>query len=766
MSRKNIVRTFLGLGIFVLLFVIFIKVCNKQGKNQFEDLSEAQNRIYTVGEAKGKEKKYQDIIGQYTVNDLSKPNLNDKKKAKKNRLKSGLSKGSKRHLSSVKPVKIKDLSEIRTKAGFFENKGQFQNEQIDFVLKRQGLRMVLKGDAIQYQLLYEEQSAAGSQYFTDIINLAFVGSNSNPTIETFGESVDKHNYFLGAIKATDVHHFKQVLYKDLYPGIDVLFEAFDPASKSFGAKYSFVVHPNADPGQIKVKYTGQKGLSTTESTGDRNFVDVADLLEIGTSGGAIGEKISSIYTVDKNDNKAFVPGQFVKKDGLIEYDIDTYDRSKMLVIDPEVVTLNLRRSTYYGSEGTDRLQAVSSDSEGNIVVAGVTPGVDSEMVRSTGGFQDEHGGSSDMVVAKFKSDLSELIVSTYLGGGDSDNAFDIQVADTGDVFIVGNTSSSNFPSDNFGGSYSSKGKKDGIIAKLNSDLSQLSWSTGIGGDEDDELFGLSIGDNFIYVTGYVKSSNLSTDATGLSGSSDAILSRLNQKNGNSDWITYFGGDRGDEGKNIVINTNKIYLGGSTNDDGDDKAFICQFNSDGSFVAEAKYGNDDVECNNVVISQSGDKIALIGVVNGEDDYANDAGFVELKHQSEYGGDNEDGFVIVVNSSDFSVVWSTYYGGEELDNLYGGAFDCNDNLLVTGYSRSENNINENGFINEYQGGGETDKNTGDAILVKFDEKGNRYWGSYFGSDGDEEGVAIVYGKTGNIILCGASSSTSGIATESVN
>ncbi|MEQ9201730.1 MAG: PKD domain-containing protein [Cyclobacteriaceae bacterium] len=664
----------------------------------------------------------------------------------------------------VKAVSIKDLSEIKTKAGFFVNKGQFKDDDIKYVLKRHGLRMVLRSNSLSYYLLYERHTDAGTQSFVDHIGVELIGSNPQPEIETFGESADKHNYFLGDIKATGVTHFKQVIYKDIYPGIDMLFEASAPEKDRFGAKYSFIVHPGADPSQISVSYSGQKGLSTMESTGDKHFVDIADLLTIETSGGAIGEEITSIYTVDEHNTKASVSGQFVKKDGFVAYDIPTYDQSKTLVIDPEVVTVNLNVATYFGGVEADNITDVNGDE--NYIYALVE--TKSDGYASIGAYDESlsAGEKTDILIAKFTKDLKGLEAATYFGGSETEFPTSLKISEK--QIIIGGYTDSNDIHDHNEKILSNHGLNDILVAVFNKELTELELVVVSGGVKDDYLMDLEIEGNGIYTTGFTNSTGLNSLGDNYSNNlEDAFLSKYDLNDGNQSWFIYTDGLAGSaKGGGIAIGANTIYYAGSStfrylNVVDVDAFYVSSFDLDGNRINSKNFGEDAVngisEISGMDLDITNDRLVISGNLTG-----NAIDDLSVKSQRTFGGGESDGFISSMDITTFAVDWSSYYGGSKDDYINGMSIDCNGNINIVGNSHSTENIaTESGYSNINKGslaGGD-----GDAFLAKFTPEGNRYWGSYFGDGNSDAANAIALSEGGNIVICGKTTSNQGIVPD---
>jgi Beta-propeller repeat len=106
--------------------------------------------------------------------------------------------------------------------------------------------------------------------------------------------------------------------------------------------------------------------------------------------------------------------------------------------------------------------------------------------------QAAFGGVADVFVMKLNPTGSALIYSTYLGGSGLDEGGNIAVDAAGNVYVVGATASTNFPTVNafqpaFGG-----GPDDAFVAKLNPTGSALVYSTYLGGSGDEFGGGIAL----------------------------------------------------------------------------------------------------------------------------------------------------------------------------------------------------------------------------------------------------------------------------------
>jgi hypothetical protein len=107
----------------------------------------------------------------------------------------------------------------------------------------------------------------------------------------------------------------------------------------------------------------------------------------------------------------------------------------------------LAYSTYLGGSGTDGATAIAVDADGSAYVTGGTFSADFPIVNpeqaTYGG-----GGYEDAFVTQLSADGTTLGYSTYLGGSNDDYGAGIAVDPADDVYITGDTQSSDFPTKN------------------------------------------------------------------------------------------------------------------------------------------------------------------------------------------------------------------------------------------------------------------------------------------------------------------------------
>jgi len=171
-------------------------------------------------------------------------------------------------------------------------------------------------------------------------------------------------------------------------------------------------------------------------------------------------------------------------------------------------------ASYLGSSSTDWAHSIIVDNNQQLCVLGTTIG-NNYPVTSTA-FQRQSEGNTEIVISRLSKNGSQLVGSTYMGGSGSDGQNqsslntnygeeyrgEINLDTYGNIFIASCSSSSNFPTTSNAYQTQYNSSQDGIIFKMNTDLSVLFWSTYLGGSDADVVSSLRIDDRGeIYVTG-------------------------------------------------------------------------------------------------------------------------------------------------------------------------------------------------------------------------------------------------------------------------
>ena len=204
---------------------------------------------------------------------------------------------------------------------------------------------------------------------------------------------------------------------------------------------------------------------------------------------------------------------------------------------------------------------------------------------AAGGVGINYNNGCDIVVSRFSTDGSQLLSSTYIGGSFNDgfnsvNDLRYNYADQmrgeidfdsqGNCYIASSTQSNDFPIVSSLIQPALQGPQDGVVVKMDSDLTNIQWSSFWGGTNNDAIYPLSFNSSDeIFVCGGTKSSNFQTSADAyesayIGGSVDAFVSRFSQDGSSLLNSTFFGSAEYDQAYFIELDaTDSVYIYGQT-----------------------------------------------------------------------------------------------------------------------------------------------------------------------------------------------------------
>ena len=163
-------------------------------------------------------------------------------------------------------------------------------------------------------------------------------------------------------------------------------------------------------------------------------------------------------------------------------------------------------STFLGGSGADAANAIAVDDQGSAYIAGdAGKGFPGDLV---------HFSSTHVFVSKINPTGSAVVFSKFLGGNSYEYATDIAVDSAHNIYVVGNTYSTDFPVLNaaqptIGGGTSAH--HDAFVTKIQADGSALVYSTYLGGSNTDEASGIAVDDlGNAYITGVTQSTDFPT----------------------------------------------------------------------------------------------------------------------------------------------------------------------------------------------------------------------------------------------------------------
>jgi subtilase family serine protease len=308
--------------------------------------------------------------------------------------------------------------------------------------------------------------------------------------------------------------------------------------------------------------------------------------------------------------------------------------------------------TLFGGSGDDRFNAITVAPSGRILLAGLTSSSSGIVGTSFGNQlnavsatqQSGLGGGLDGMLISFSGTLSP-VWGTYLGGTSSERLYSLVTNDQNEIYVMGNSETSNLQL--FGSGVfqtQSGGGRDIILAKFSA-AGYRKWGTFFGHTNEEDGRGLFLRDSLLYISGYSKSLTptgaaylIQTTAyqTGfVQGDTMNGLIACFDTTGERKWSTLYGGN------------------------GNDLFYSLAQAGDCSFYAVGE-------------SRSTTGIVPSGQLNTP--------------QSTNAG-NGDG-VIARFSNDGALLWATYYGGSQAESWVRSASDKKGNLLMVGWTASSN------------------------------------------------------------------------------
>ncbi|MDB5032811.1 MAG: hypothetical protein JWQ98_52 [Chlorobi bacterium] len=578
------------------------------------------------------------------------------------------------------------------------------------------------------------------------MDMTLVGANPQARIESGDPSELTNNYYLPHCPQgiTGVGNFRRLIYHDIYPNIDLAFYTRDGA-----LKYDFIVRPGGDPSMIHVRYDGAGGMKK-----------VGEKIVVTTPLGTVEEGVPVAYQGDGIEHREGVGCRMGLEGSDIRFAVERYDTTRALVIDP-----TLQWATYIGGSGEDIPSSsywscrIAVDGQKNIYMMGVTASTDFPVLN---GMQATMRGASDEFVVKFSPGGTE-IWGTYLGGSDGEFISAISSDVAGNLALAGTTYSHDFPlAGNTFQSQPAPGVQGDMYIATMTPGGLLKWSTYYGGSSSDLAGSVRIdGRGNVILLGETVSNDFPLTTPGPSPRSvfvvkfDAVGSRL--------WAYAYDADAGmdvttDAAGNIIL-TGLIGHAGSSiitagalqpgfaGSAGVSDVFVLKLDPLGTPIWGTYFGGvlNDVG-NGIDADQNNGDIVITGYTESAD-FPVTPGAAQPRKRGFF-----DMFVAKLSNGG-RLIWSTYFGGSidlsptSISNSGEGIrlSPCGD-VFVTGYTNCSDFPVTTDAYQRASGGDE------DAVLVKFNPRGQLVWSTYLGGESSDRSHAVALDSAEGVAIAG--------------
>jgi hypothetical protein len=344
----------------------------------------------------------------------------------------------------------------------------------------------------------------------------------------------------------DVPAYDAVSLGEVYGGVEVELRA----AKNTVEKL-FHVSPGGDPAQIRLKLMGARGVTVTER-GE---------LELETPRGPV-RFTRPVAFQEASGRREPVDVAYVVEGDVYGFRVGAYDRGRTLVIDP------LLTATFLGGQDQDVARALAVGAGTSVYVAGQTSSLDFPEVGI--GSVDSSTVNFDAFVARLSADLSVVVAATFLGGSSYDEAWALALDAAGNVYVAGQTQSTDFPGVERGAAQNSHGGGifDAFVAKLDATLSTVQ-ATYLGGTGSEDVRALVInGAGHVYVAGETTSSDFpgigAASADPAFSSNEGFVAKLDAGLGTLMAATYLGGVSVDKVHGLALDgAGNLYAAGMT-----------------------------------------------------------------------------------------------------------------------------------------------------------------------------------------------------------
>jgi hypothetical protein len=518
------------------------------------------------------------------------------------------------------------------------------------------------------------------------VDIGFVHSNPKPVIQAQEKMSAVTNYMVGTRD-----HWRGGIANYARVSYQAVYPGIDVVyyGTQNQLEYDFVLAPGANPDAIRMKFHGDVRVSLTPEG------DIA--LESGDA--RMLQKAPAIFQDQRKIEGSYV----MLSRNEVGFRLAGYDRSRALTIDPILLY-----TAYIGTSGADQVTAMKMGPNGLLYLTGST--TTAEFSTIDGAYSDHSLGLTDIFLAIIDTTANgnfALKYFSYLGGSALDIPLAIDVDSKGVAYLTGTTTSVDFPM--AGSSVQTASSATSVLSFIAAvDPSgyggtSLIYSTYLGGTTGNQSGnGIAVDKNgYIYTIGTTKSTDFpvttSAYAGVLYGGQDAYLCKIDPGSSSMLYSTYLGGELSDDGRAIAVGTDgMVYFAAST--------VSTQFPMEGSGYRQSLSGPEDIVIGKMDMTKFGTP---------------------------------------------SLIYSTYFGGSDVEEVRALALDSKNNVVVTGYTLSSDLVVTQDAVQRNAGG------NGDAFVAVVNPSDPPHflvYSTYFGGSQGEVAYTVKADAAGNIYLAG--------------
>lgn len=442
----------------------------------------------------------------------------------------------------------------------------------------------------------------------------------------------------------------------------------------------------------------------------------------------------------------------------------------------------LAYATYLGGDGADIVHAMAVDASNNVYLTGET--LSSNFPVTAGAFQKKHAGqpgtltglmaitgaAPDAFVVKLNP-AGQMVYATYLGGGGADAGLGIAVDSAGSAYVVGTTSSRNFPVTEGAVQTTLAGNSDVFVAKLSPDGSTLVYATYLGGTGSDTAAAIAVDsvDN-VYLGGTTAGNFPTTPGAYRTQGAGAFVAKLNPTGTALVYSTFLG----DTGSGItsglaVDSAGNAYAAGAT--------YSSNFPTTPGAIRSA-IGPNNSAAFLVKLDPTGAAAVYAAILGGRGDSSGVAVAVDAQGNAYLAGSTDapdfpaaspaggaDAFVVKLNPAGSDLVYGTLLGGSGDDRAYGVAIDSAGGALVSGSTFSiDFPVTADALPKRFAeapclltaatpfGNPPLVTLCGDAFAAKLDATGAVAYSTYLSGSDAEAATAVALGAGGSLWVAG--------------